>query len=122
MAQFKFKLQGVLRQRELVEDEKQRALSIVRAEMSGLESQLRNLNQTVIDATNDLKTNRLTGVLDMKFLAAHRRFMIATQRQGMEIVQKMANVQKKLEAAQKELLEATKQRKAIEKLKEKQQE
>ena len=82
MAQFKFKLQGVLRQRELIEDEKQRALSIVRAELAGLETQLRNLNQTVIDAINDLKNNRLTGVLDMKFLAAHRRFMIATQRQG----------------------------------------
>jgi len=120
MAKFVFQLEGVLRQRLQVERERQRAVAEVRAQLAALDAQLRSLDQRASDTTTDLRRNRLTGVLDMQFLAAHRRFMIAIQRQAMEIVQRMALVQRKLEAAQKLLLEAAKQRKVIEKLKEKQ--
>jgi len=120
MAKFVFKLEGVLEHRRNVERERQRAVAENRAQMTALENQLRDLDRRAQESTQDLRNNRLTGALDMQFIAAHRRFMIAMQRQAMELAQKMAGVQRKLEEAQKELLEAAKQRKVIEKLKEKQ--
>jgi len=120
MAKFVFKLEGVLEHRRNIERDKQRAVAEIRAQMTALENQLRDLDRQAQESTQDLRNNRLTGALDMQFIAAHRRFMIAMQRQAMELAQKMAGVQRKLEEAQKELLEAAKQRKVIEKLKEKQ--
>jgi flagellar FliJ protein len=122
MARFVFKLEGVLRHRLEIERGKQRALAVVRAQMTELETQLRDLDRRAQESTQDIRNNRLTGVLDMQFLGAHRRFMIAMQRQAMEIVQRMAGVKRKVDDAQRELLEAAKQRKVIEKLKERQQE
>ena len=119
MAKFVFKLEGVLRQREHVEKEKQRALAVVQAQMTQLQGELRALNETVQSSTDDLRQNRLTGRLDLHFLAAHRRFTLATQRKAMNLVQKMALVQRSVDEAQQALLEAVKQRKAIEKLREK---
>jgi flagellar export protein FliJ len=55
----------------------------------------------------------------MNFLAAHRRYLIAMQRQALSVVQKMAQQQHRVEESRKELAEAAKQRKVIEKLREK---
>lgn len=120
MPKFVFQLEGVLRQRTQVERAKQRELAVVSAELAKLQEQLKGLEGNVQGATQDLRTNRLTGVLDMSFIAAHRRFMIVTQRQGMQLVQKMAIVQQQIDTARAALVEAAKQRKIIEKLREKQ--
>ena len=120
MPKFVFQLEGALRQRKQLERMKQREMAVVQAEMNKLQDQLRALEGTVQTATADVRGNRLTGVLDMSFLAAHRRFMIATQRQSMELVQKMALVQRQLDEARLAVAEAAKQRKVIEKLREKQ--
>jgi flagellar FliJ protein len=120
MPKFKFQLEGVLRQRKQLERQRQRELAVVQAELNGLTAQLKELESNTQNATLDLRQNRLTGVLDMSFLAAHRRFMIAVQRQGMQLVQKMAVVQKKIDDARLALFEAAKGRKIIEKLREKQ--
>jgi len=119
MAKFVFKLEAVLRQRGHVEKEKQRALATIQAQMTQLQSELRTLNETVQASTDDLRDNRLTGKLDLHFLAAHRRFTLATQRKAMQLVQRMALVQRAVDEAQQALIEAVKQRKAVEKLREK---
>ena len=108
MAKFVFKLEGVLRQRKHVEREKQRELAIKQRQLVELQGYLQQLQQTVNGANNDVRLNRLTGRLDMGFLAAHRRFLTGMQRQAMGVVQKIA------------LAEAAKQRKVIEKLRERQ--
>jgi len=120
MPKFVFQLEGALRQRKQLERMKQREMAVVQAEMNKLQDQLRALEGMVQTATADVRGNRLTGVLDMSFLAAHRRFMIATQRQSMELVQKMALVQRQLDEARLAVAEAAKHRKIIEKLREKQ--
>src|SRR5688572_13945709 len=119
MAKFVFKLEAVLRQRKHVEGEKQRALALIQSQMTALRNELRLINETVQTSTSDLRENRLTGRLDLHFLAAHRRFTLATQRKAMNLVQKMALVQRSVDEAQQALVEAMKQRKAIEKLREK---
>ena len=119
MAKFVFKFDGVLRQREHVETMRQRELAVVQQEIARLQAELKQLNDSVQNSTEDLRTNHLTGKLDLNFLAAHRRFMLAMQRKAMGLVQQIAAVQKRVDAAQAALAEAAKQRKIIEKLKEK---
>ncbi len=119
MAKFVFKFDGVLRQREHVETQRQRELAVVQQEMTQLQIELRALNDSVRGSTDDLRNNHLTGRLDLNFLAAHRRFMLAMQRKGTVIAQQIAGVQNRVDIAQRALAEAAKQRKIMEKLREK---
>jgi flagellar protein FliJ len=118
VAKFVFQFDGVLRQREHVERQRQREHAIVQQEMTRLQAELRQLNEQVQGSTEDLRSNHLMGRLDLGFLAAHRRFMLAMQRKGATLVQQIAAVQKRLDAAQAALAEAAKQRKIMEKLRE----
>jgi len=120
MPRFKFQLEGVLEHRKNIEEEKQRALAMVFAEMQRLKIELSDLDQVARGAVADLRQNRLTGPLDMSFLAAHRRFTGSVQRKALAIAQKMALVQRQIEEARANLAEAAKQRKIIEKLRERQ--
>ncbi len=120
MARFIFKLQAVARQRELIEQQKQRALGGLRMQMGALEARLRALDGQMRAVNEDLRTNHLRGPLDVSYLAAHRRYVLATQRQGIALAQQMGALQRQIEQAQAELAEAAKNRKAIEKLREKQ--
>jgi flagellar FliJ protein len=120
MPRFKFQLEGVLEHRKNIEEEKQRALAAVMAEMQRLKNELSDLDQTARSAVADLRDNRLTGALDLSFLAAHRRFTGSVQRKALAIAQKMAIVQREIDKARADLAEAAKQRKIIEKLRERQ--
>jgi flagellar FliJ protein len=120
MAKFIFKLEGVLRQRKHIEQEKQRQLAVRQKQLVELHQVLREMQQTVETTNDDLRKNRLIGRLNMEFIAAHRRFLTGMQKQAMGIAQKMAIAQRSVDEARLELAEAAKQRKAIEKLKEKQ--
>src|SRR5918999_4218890 len=113
MARFVFQLDGVLRQRKLAEEQKQREVAIVEAEMTALEAQLRELDRSVQSTTADLRTNHLTGRLDLNFLAAHRRFTAAMQRKAVALAGEMAAVKVRLDAARAALADAAKERKII---------
>lgn len=120
MAKFDFKLEGVLRHRTNIERERQRDLALVHAQLQQFENQLRELDREVQTASGDLRENRLVGRLDLNYLAAHRRFVAAMQKKGMGLVQRMAIVQKQVDEARRALAQAAVQRKAIEKLRERQ--
>jgi flagellar FliJ protein len=118
MAKFIFPLDGVLRQRKHVEEQRQRELAVVQAELVSLEAELRTMDRTVKESLTDLRTNRLVGQLDMAFLAAHRRYALAMHRKAMALAQKMVAAKTRADSARSALLEAAKQRKIIEKLRE----
>ncbi|HTW95687.1 MAG TPA: flagellar export protein FliJ [Tepidisphaeraceae bacterium] len=120
MARFVFKLKAVLRQRRHVERQRQRELAIVQGEMAKIQGDLRAISTEVKAAEDDVRRNHLLGRLDLNFLAAHRRYVIAMERRGMNLVQRIAQLQKQVEAAQKALTAAAIQRKIIEKLRERQ--
>jgi flagellar FliJ protein len=119
MAKFIFKLQGILRQRKHVEQEKMRLLATCLKQQAECEADLVRLNDGVRQSNEDLRRNHLTGVLDMNFLSAHRRFMISMQRQGVAIAQKIAVAHKRVVDARLALAEAARQLKVMEKLREK---
>ncbi len=120
MATFDFPLEGVLRHRRHVEEECQRNLARFQQQMRDAQAELRELDQTLQGNLNDVRQNRLVGKLDLAFLAAYRRYVAAVQRKGTTMAQKMALIQRDIDAARKSLGEAAKQRKIMEKLREKQ--
>lgn len=120
MANFVFHLDPVLRHRRNVERQRQVALAEAQAQMAPLQATLDALDQAVRQSVEDLRKNRLTGTLDMTFLAAHRRFLNSSHKNAIEIAQQMAQVKLRVDAARRELADAARQRKIVEKLREKQ--
>ena len=120
MARFVFTLESVLRHRVYAEQERMRELAAVQAVMTRLQQDLKGLNDSMQAGAQDMKANHLTGPIDVAYLAAHRRYCVAMQRKGLQLVQDIARQQKKVEDAQRHLAEAAKERKVIEKLREKQ--
>jgi flagellar FliJ protein len=118
MPRFEFHLEPVLRHRKDIERQKQRDVAIVQAQMVPLQAELKRLDEMVEQATADLRQTRLIGSVDMSFIAAHRRFTASIQRKAMSLVQKMALVQRRLEEVRGELAEAAKNRRIMEKLRE----
>jgi flagellar FliJ protein len=118
MPKFIFKLDGVLKHRTNIEHQRKRELAVVQAQMTALDGELRALDSSVRASVEDLRTNRLVGKIDLSFLAAHRRYSIAMQRKAMGIAEKMAAIQVHVDRARRNLSEASKQRKILEKLRE----
>jgi flagellar FliJ protein len=119
MARFVFALESVLRQRTHVERERMREMAVCQGEMTRLQAELKALNDAMRGSAADMKANHLTGPIDVSFLAAHRRYTVAMQRKGQSLVQDMARQQRKVDEAQRLLAEAARERKVIEKLREK---
>jgi flagellar FliJ protein len=120
MPRFIFPFEALLKHRTRVEQERMRELAVAQGEMARLQQELRALNDALRAGAQDMKANHLTGPIDVAYLAAHRRYSVAMQRKGQTLVQDMARQQKKVEDAQRLLAEAAKERKVIEKLRERQ--
>ena len=116
MPKFVFKLEAVLNQRLHVERQRQRDVAGKQRALTELQEDLRAVQDRVRAATEELRTGHLVGTLDLSFLAAHRRFMLASHRKGMAIVQKIAAAQKSVDEARISLQEAVTQRKVLDKL------
>jgi flagellar FliJ protein len=118
MPKFVFPLEGVLKQRRYLEQEAQRDLAMCRQELQLAQQELRALELEVHQSKQDMRKNRLLGSINLHFLAAHRRYVISRERKALEIATKIASATKRVEQAQRLLVEASKQRKVIEKLRE----
>jgi flagellar export protein FliJ len=118
MAQFRFKLDAVLRHRTAIEREKQRLYALALAAFKELEDQLKALNQTMQTSNDDIRQNRLVGRLDIGFITAHRRFLLGMQRKAMDLVAAMNKAQQEIDRTRMALAEAAKARKVLEKLRE----
>jgi len=118
MAKFVFQLDGVLRHRTNVEHQRKRELAVIQTQMTVLDNELRAVDASVRSSEEDLRKNRLVGKLDLAFLGAHRRYAFAMQRKAIGIAEKMAAIQVQVDRAKRNLAEASKQRKILEKLRE----
>lgn len=118
MAQFTFDLDGVLRQRKNVEQLAQRQAAVAQQALQDLKDQLRRLDEGVQAVTADVRDNHLTGTINVSFITAHRRYILNMERAAIDLARQIADAQLKVDAAQAALLEAAKQRKGIEKLRE----
>ncbi len=87
-----------------------------------MDAELRRMDETAKAATQDLRDNHLIGPVSVEYLAAHRRFTLAMQRKAIAHAGRMAEVKKKVDAARAALVLAAKDRKAMEKLRDRRQE
>ena len=83
-----------------------RTLAVCIQRQADCQAELSRVNDTVLQTTEDVRRNHLIGVLDMSFLAAHRRFMVSMQRQAQAIMQKIAVAQQRVTEAALAVAEA----------------
>ncbi len=121
MAQFRFKLQAVLKHRKSVENQRLRDFSAAQARCQAVQDQIQELNRMLLETNDDVRRNRLVGRLDVTFISAHRRFLMGMQRKGTELVQVLTERKKEADVARLALAEAARQFKVLEKLREKQE-
>lgn len=121
MAAYRFELQSVLDHRVRVEQQRQRELAAVAAEVAGLEQRLRDLDEQAREATDDLRRRHLHGRVDVTVLSAHRRFQFAAQRKAMDLAEAIAAASRRRDEARRLLVDASTQRKVLEKLRERRQ-
>lgn len=116
MAKFRFRLQAVLDHREMVEQQKQKAVAELEGHRVRLEERIRECQRSI--AAEKAGQRSMLGSADIlgarRQASAALRLMVAAQRTAIEL----AGVHKRLEAARAELLEAAKRRKAVELLRE----
>jgi flagellar protein FliJ len=120
MPRFHFKLEALLTHRRQIEREKQRRVAQVQQDIQDVRRHIQE-TQNLIHAQNQtLGTKELTGRLDMQYIAHEKRFVGALTVRIVLATQKLAGLEQTLAAARAELLAAARDRKVIEKLREKQ--
>lgn len=121
MAQFRFNLETVLTQRTNTENIAQRNLAMARQALVPLQDALNHLDRQRKEADLEL-LKRMIGPIDVSYIAGHRRFIQSLERQALDLARKIAEAQVLVDQAQQALILASREKKAIETLKEKQRE
>jgi flagellar FliJ protein len=119
MAKFIFKLEPVLKQRQMLEDQKQRELAQLMRHRMIFHNQLRGIQSELSDSKRQL-SDRLVGHVDMTSIAQFARFSGQSQLRAQTIVRQLASLETRIVDAQKQLVEAMRQRKALDLLRDKQ--
>jgi flagellar protein FliJ len=116
MPRFRFNLQAVLDHREMIEEEKQKAVALLEIERARLEALIREYQRGILHEKSEMKASlRLGDIRAVRLQSgAAVRLAAAAQRRVLEL----SGLLKRLEEARAELLEATKRKKAVELLKE----
>lgn len=113
MARFRFKLEALLRHRERLEEERQRALAMLLRQKLILETQLRNQQQAISQDKREM-AGALTGHVDVRRIRQHAvhagRGAVSAQRIAFRLLELAGQIDK----ARALLNEAVRQRKAIE--------
>ncbi|MHC4993519.1 MAG: flagellar export protein FliJ [Planctomycetota bacterium] len=121
MAAFEFKLKTVLKTRLQAEEEIQRDLAKLLRQKLAFETELRNMQQNISDDKR-LMADSLVGDVDVCRVRHHARHTLQVTNRAQQIAVKMLGLHKNIENTRRQLLEATRQRKAVEILRDKQYE
>ena len=117
---FKFSLQPVLEQRRRVEEEKQQVVAQRQRELDRSEAELKRLNDDFRSSSESLRTNHRA--LDGEQLRLHYAHLQFLDRAITAQIRVVAERRVALDRARNDLLEASKERKVVEKLKERRHE
>lgn len=120
MAQFNFKLQVVLEQREREERLAQVAHAQAKLAQRTLETELATIESDLRDANEHLRDHHLVGKIDTSMIATHRRYLIAVRSTVISKAKQIADARLNCESTQRKLATAAKDRKAIELLRDRQ--
>jgi len=118
MPKFRFKFQTLLAHHRRVEDQRQRDLAQHLRSRMIFQDQIRDMQDTIRDSKLSM-TDGLVGKVDLNRVGQFARYSGHAAQRARQIVVKLAAVEKQVEASRQSLLEATKQRKALELLRDK---
>lgn len=110
---FRFTLEPLLKARRMTEQGHQRIVAEIERQRMKLEDGLRRQQSNITLGRHELRDS-LTGSIDVQSLRMHASCSMQQMRHAQRIVLELAGVHKRLEAARVELIEATKQRRAVE--------
>ncbi|MEX0776175.1 MAG: flagellar export protein FliJ [Phycisphaeraceae bacterium] len=119
MPQFEFKFQTVLRHRQIVEDQAQRELAQVMRQRMILMNQLRSMQDSIRQSKHDLGAS-LVGQVSMAQVGDFARYSGQVTQRAQQLVTGMASVEQRIVTARDKLLTATRARKAMELLRDRQ--
>lgn len=116
---FEFRLQTLLDHRARIEKDHQRKVAEIQQQISQLMNQIQSAQQQIREQDAALAGEKLTGRLDLQYIAYEKRFVGNLHVRIVLTMQRLAGVEKTLAAAKAELLEAAKAKKVLVKLREK---
>ena len=119
MRGFTFKLQAVLEQRRLAERLCQRDVATAQRRLLQVQAEIDALGAVKRTSAAELRTPAQP--LSVALLAAHQRFVLAMRQKVVALNRQMSDARRDLDAAQSQLIEAAKQRKVMERLREKEE-
>ena len=120
MKKFKFRLQNLLQLRQQQEDQKKQAVGELLAQIHEYQRQSLEMAAAIRKEGEKLKRQYQEGKVDLDWVGYYRLYVTHLHNAISERIKKVAQVQVKLSAARQELVEAAKQTKILEKLREKQ--
>lgn len=120
MARFVFKLRAVLKQRRWVERQRQGELAVAQRAVQATEAELARLEQEVRDANDFARQALQVGRVNVGLLSQHRLYLVGAGQRMHELAQRVAQARREMSSAQQRLAEATKQRRVIEMLRDRQ--
>ena len=114
---FRFPLDPLLRQRRQAEEHKQRALAEVMRRQMMIEERLRGIQKQITESRQQLG-GHLSGAVDTQVIRAQANMTMQFDLQARQFALELAEVYRLADAARQELLAASRQRKSIERLRE----
>ena len=121
MKKFKFRLESLLKLRQQNEDEKKRAVGLLLSEIHEQQRQALEMDAQLQQEGDLLKEQYLQGSVDLDWVGHYRRYVTSVQNAINQRIANVAKVQGNLNHARSELTQAARQKKILEKLKEKKQ-
>ena len=118
MPRFRFKYEAVLKQRSREEDERKRELASHVAHYERLRGQLEGMQGTIRDSKRQLG-DALVGPVDLERVGDFARYSNQSTVRAQQLVHELAAADQQVREARGRLMEATRQRKAMELLRDK---
>lgn len=122
MKKFRFRLETVLKLRRLAEDQKKRAVGELLTEIHEHQRVAVEFDAAVAAAGRELKQRHARGHIDLAWLSNYQSYVGHIRKNVAEKIEIVSQLQQKLVEARRELAEAAKQTKILEKLREKRKE
>ncbi len=119
-SKFNFRLESLLDVRRAAEKECQRKLAEIQQQIQLLMREIEDTQARIAAEDKALTSEKLVGTLDMLYIAHEKRFVGNLHMKIVLALQRVAASEVSLNAARAKLLAAARDRKVIEKLKEKQ--
>lgn len=119
MKKFEFQLQPVLNLRRVREDQKKREVGVLQGQINEQQRQALEMAELIEEQGNKLKEQYAKGQVNLDWVGHYRSYVTHMRSAINRRIQKVTQIQKQIIVVRQELTETSKQRKIIEKLRDK---